>query len=137
MSCCPHLRTPSPCSSTHPGTPARTLCISGGTLKKRTALSLNLPPVSRAQVEFEVTPPILRGDNAISVLQMRDGAACFAVLDVLPVRGATGACAVGGRCRSFARAREPKDGGLAQSMPWTGHMHADRMCNYVFRKRER
>ena len=75
--------------------------------------------------------------NAISVLQMRDGAACFAVLDVLPVRGATGACAVGGRCRSFARAHEPKDGGLAQSMPWTGHMHADRMCNYVFRKRER
>ena len=137
MSCCPHLRTPSPCSSTHPGTPARTLCISGGTLKKRTALSLNLPPVSRAQVEFEVTPPILRGDNAISVLQMRDGAACFAVLDVLPVRGATGACAVGGRCRSFARAHEPKDGGLAQSMLWTGHMHADRMCNYVFRKRER
>ena len=85
MSCCPHLRTPSPCSSAHPGTPARTLCIRGGTLKKRTALSLNLPPVSRAQVEFEVTPPILTGDNAISVLQMRDGAACFAVLDVLPV----------------------------------------------------
>ena len=136
MSCCPHLRTPSPCSSTHPGTPARTLCISGGTLKERTALSLNLPPVSRAQVEFEVTPPILTGDNAISVLQMRDGAACFAVLDVLPVRGATGACAVGGRCRRFARTREPKDGGLAQSMSWTGHMHVDRLCNYGFGKRE-
>ena len=85
MSCCPHLRTPSPRSSTHPGTPAHTLCISGGTLKKRTALSLNLPPVCRAQVEFEATPAIYRGDNAISLLQIRLAEACSAVLLMLSV----------------------------------------------------
>ena len=76
---------PCPCSSTHSITPARTLCISGGTLKKRTALSLKLPPVFRAQVEFEATAPILSGDNAISLLQMRRSAACIAVLLMLSV----------------------------------------------------
>ena len=82
-SCCPQLRAPSPCSTTLPGTPARTLCISGGTLKKRTALSRKLPLVFRVQVGCEATVPILGGDNAISVLQMCGRAACFAVLDVL------------------------------------------------------
>ena len=37
MSCCPHLRARSPSSSTHPITPARTLWLCGGTLKKRAA----------------------------------------------------------------------------------------------------
>ena len=115
-SCCPQLRAPSPCSTTFPGTPARTLCISGGTLKKRTALSRKLPLVFRVQVGCEATVPILGGDNAISVLQMCGRAACFAVLDVLPVAPLTRACAMGGRCRRFARAHEPKDGRLAQSM---------------------
>ena len=55
--CCPQLRMPCPCSSTHSIIPARTLCISGGTLKKRTALFLKLPPVFRSQVEFEATAP--------------------------------------------------------------------------------
>ena len=94
MSCCPHLRTPSPCSSTHPGTPARTLCISGGTLKKRTALSLKLPPVVRAQVEFEATARILGGDNAISMVHLRVCAACFAALDVLSVGAYESVCRV-------------------------------------------
>ena len=76
---------PCPCSSTHSITPARTLCISGGTLKKRTALSLKLPPVFRAQVEFEATAPILSGDNAISLLQIRLAEACSAVLLMLSV----------------------------------------------------
>ena len=80
---------PCPCSSTHSITPARTLCISGGTLKKRTALSLKLPPVVRAQVEFEATARILGGDNATSMLHLRVGAACFAALDVLSVSAFT------------------------------------------------
>ena len=83
---------PCPCSSTHSITPARTLCISGGTLKKRTALSLKLPPVVRAQVEFEATARILGGDNATSMLHLRVGAAYFAVLEVLPMCAFTRAC---------------------------------------------
>ena len=79
------LRMPCPCSSTHSITPARTLCISGGTLKKRTALSLKLPPVVRAQVEFEATARILGGDDATLMLHLRVCIACFAALDVLSV----------------------------------------------------
>ena len=94
MSCCPHLRTPSPRSSTHPGTPAHTLCISGGTLKKRTALSLKLPPVFLALVEFEATARILSGDNATFMLHLRVGAACFAALDVLSVGAYESVCRV-------------------------------------------
>ena len=58
-SCCPQLRAPSPCSSPHPGTPARTLWLCGGTLKKHTALSLKLLLVLRLQVGSEATDPIL------------------------------------------------------------------------------
>ena len=86
-SCCPQLREPSPCSSTHPGTPARTLWLCGGTLKEHTALSLKLLLVLRVQVRSEAIAPILGGDNASSVLQIRPGAACFAALDVLSVCG--------------------------------------------------
>ena len=86
-SCCPQLRAPSPCSSTHPGTPARTLWLCGGTLKEHTALSLKLLLVLRVQVRSEAIAPILGGDNASSVLQIRPGAACFAALDVLSVCG--------------------------------------------------
>ena len=46
---------------------------------------LQLPPVFRAQVGYEATDPILLADNAISVLQLRSGVACFAALDVLSV----------------------------------------------------
>ena len=93
--------------------------------------------VFRAQVGSEATDPILCGDNEISVLQIRPGVSCFAALDVLSVAPLTRACAWAGHCRRFARAREPKDGRLAQYMSWSGHMHVDRMCNYIFRKRER
>ena len=96
---------PCPCSSTHSITPARTLCISGGTLKKRTALSLKLPPVFRAQVEFEATAPILRGDNATSMLHLRVGAACFAALDVLSVGAYESICRVEAATGVRARAR--------------------------------
>ena len=46
---------------------------------------LKLPLVFRAQVGSEATDPILGADNAISLLQIRPGADCFAALDVLPV----------------------------------------------------
>ena len=106
--CCPQLRMPCPCSSTHSITPARTLCISGGTLKKRTALSLKLPPVFRAQVEFEATAPILSGDNATSKLHLRVGAACFAVLEVLPMCAFTRVCAEAAAA-GVSRARAPPE----------------------------
>ena len=66
------------CSSTHPGTPGRTLSLSGGTLKKHSALSLKLLLVLRVQVRSEAIAPILGGDNASSMLHLRPGAACFA-----------------------------------------------------------
>ena len=105
--------------------PARTLCISGGTLKKRTALSLKLPPVVRAQVEFEATARILSGDNATFMLHLRVGAACFAALDVLSVGAyvATRASAELRPLLAFARARAPRGVCLAQSASWTGHVH--------------
>ena len=96
---------PCPCSSTHSITPARTLCISGGTLKKRTALSLKLPPVVRAQVEFEATARILSGDNATFMLHLRVGAACFAALDVLSVGAYESICRVEAATGVRARAR--------------------------------
>ena len=46
---------------------------------------LQLPPVFRAQVGDEATDPLLMVDNAIYVLQIRPGAVCFTVLDVLSV----------------------------------------------------
>ena len=46
---------------------------------------LKLPLVFRLQVGSEATDPILLADNAISVLQIRSGVACFAALDVLSV----------------------------------------------------
>ena len=85
---------PCPCSSTHSITPARTRCISGGTLKKRTALSLKLPPVFLAQVEFEATARILGGDNATFMLHLRVGAACIAALDVPSVGAYESVCRV-------------------------------------------
>ena len=39
---------------------------------------------------------------------------------------------LGGALLTF-RAREPEDGRLAQSMSWSGHMHALSLCNYIFR----
>ena len=46
---------------------------------------LQLPPVFRAQVGSEATGPILCWANAISLLQIRLAAACFAVLLMLSV----------------------------------------------------
>ena len=46
---------------------------------------LKLPPVFRAQVGSEATGPILCWANAISLLQIRLAAACFAVLLMLSV----------------------------------------------------
>ena len=90
---------------------ARGACCGGGT---RACAHAEKRACQRHKKVFLV--PILGGDNAISVLQMRDRAARFAVLDVLPVAPLTRAHAVGERCRRFARAREPRDGRLAQSM---------------------
>ena len=51
------------------------------------ALSLKLLLVLCVQVRSEAIAPILGGDNASSVLQIRPSAACFAALDVLSVCG--------------------------------------------------
>ena len=48
---------------------------------------LKLPLVFRAQVGSEATDPIFCADNAIYMLQIRPGASCFAVLDVLSICG--------------------------------------------------
>ena len=44
---------------------------------------LKLPLMFRVQVGCEATDPLLGGDNAISVLKIRPGDACFAVLEAL------------------------------------------------------
>ena len=131
-SCCPQLCAPSPCSSTHSITPARTVSISGGTLKKRTALSLKLPPVVRAQVGSEALDLILGGDNATSVLQIRPGDVCFAVLEVLSLGAFTRAVVGRGAAGALRAPRASKNDWLVPSLPCTKHMHANRVCNYVF-----
>ena len=59
---------------------------------------LKLPLVFRAQVGCELTDLFLGGDNGFSVLQMRSGAACFAVLDVLFVCASYEGMCCGGCC---------------------------------------
>ena len=59
---------------------------------------LKLLLVFRAQVGCELTDLFLGGDNGFSVLQMRDGAACFAVLDVLFVCASYEGMCCGGCC---------------------------------------
>ena len=65
---------------------------------------LQLPPVFRAQVGSEAMDPILVVDNAFSMLQIRPGDACFAVLEALSVAPLTRACAGGGLLTFRARA---------------------------------
>ena len=59
---------------------------------------LKLLLVFRAQVGCELTDLFLGGDNGFSVLQMRDGVACFAVLDVLFVCASYEGMCCGGCC---------------------------------------
>ena len=59
---------------------------------------LKLLLVFRAQVGCEATDLFIGADNGFSVLQMRDGAACFAVLDVLFVRATYEGVCCGGCC---------------------------------------
>ena len=131
-SCCPQLRAPSPCSSTHPGTPARTLWLCGGTLKEHTALSLKLLLVLRVQVRSEAKAPILGGDNASSMLHLRPGAACFAAPEVLTVLRPTRACVVWGCYRCFMRVCAPPNGCIPHSTSWTGHVHTDIVYICIF-----
>ena len=65
---------------------------------------LKLPPVFRVQVGCEATDLVLGGDNAFSMLQIRPGDACFAVLEALSVAPLTRVCA-GGGAPDFSRAR--------------------------------
>ena len=65
---------------------------------------LKLPPVFRVQVGCEATDLVLGGDNAFSMLQIRPGDACFAVLEALSVAPLTRACA-GGGAADVSRAR--------------------------------
>ena len=65
---------------------------------------LKLPLVFRVQVGSEAADPILGGDNAISVLQIRDGATYFVVLEVLFVCASRGRVLLGlaaGGSRAF------------------------------------
>ena len=82
---CPPLRTPSPCSSTHPCTPARTLGLSGGEQIFAHRLYLELPLVFRAQVGSEATDRIRLVDNATYVHKILHAGAYFAALGVLSV----------------------------------------------------
>ena len=73
------------------------------------------------------------------MLQVRPGAASFAMLEVLPAVAYTRAVQGGGLLGRFAsaRAKERLPRALAQSVSWTSHVHANRFCNYVFRARAR
>ena len=92
---------------------SHTLALRRYSLKEHTALSLKLLLVLRVQVRSEAIAPILGGDNASSVLQIRPGAACFAT-------SCGAGCAVGLRpteawvdgagCRRFVRAPTPSNG---------------------------
>ena len=66
--------------------------------------------VFRVQVGSEAVDPILGGDNAISVQQIRRGAACFAAPEVLSVCGRRAARADGAGCRRFTRVPRPDNG---------------------------
>ena len=66
---------------------------------------LKLPPVFRGQVGCEATDLVLGGDNAFSMLQIRPGDACFAVLEALSVAPLTRAV-LGGGAADVSRARE-------------------------------
>ena len=98
---------------------------------------LQLPLVFRAQVRYEATDPILLVDNAISLLQIRPGGVCFTVLDVLRGGAFTRAVQGGGLLGRFARVRASRNNWLVPSMSCIEHMHANRVCNYVFRARAR
>ena len=98
---------------------------------------LKLPLVFRVQVGSEATGPILLADNAISMRKIRPGADCFAALDVLPVAPLREHLQSGGHYWHFARVRAPRDDCLAQSVSWTSHVHADRLCKYIFRESAR
>ena len=98
---------------------------------------LKLPPVFRVQVGCEATDLILGGDNAISVLQIRPGDVCFAVLEVLSLGAFTRAVQGGGLLGRFARARAARNDWLVPSMSFIEHMHENRVCNYVFRAHAR
>ena len=71
------------------------------------------------------------------MLQVRPGAASFAMLEVLPAVAYTRAVQGGGLLGRFARARAPMNDCLAQSVSWTGHVHVNRFCYYEFRARAR
>ena len=91
----------------------------------------------RVQVGSEAADPILGGDNAISVLQIRDFATYFAVLVVLFV------CASRGRVlwrvlpARRARALTAEWVYLTVHISWTVNKHAESVCEYVFRERKR
>ena len=98
---------------------------------------LKLPPVSRAQVGSVATGPLLWWANAFSVLQIRPGDVCFAVLEVLSLGAFTRAVQGGGLLGRFARARAARNDWLVPSMSFIEHMHENRVCNYVFRAHAR
>ena len=91
----------------------------------------------RAQVRYEATDPILLVDNAICLLQIRPGGVCFTVLDELRGGAFTRAVQGGGLLGRFARVRASKNNWLVPFMSCIEHMHANRVCNYVFRARAR
>ena len=116
MSCWPQSCEHSPCSSTHPVTPARALALSGCAHSSAHIQDLELPLVLCAQVGSEATDFILLVDNATSVLQILHAGAYFAALEMLSVHASAGACVVEGGWRRFARALVIADGCFRVSM---------------------
>ena len=100
----------------HPVTPDRALALSGCAHSSAHIQDLKLPLVFCAQVGSETTDPFLCGANAVSVRQIRPGAACFAMLEVLSAVAYTRAVHGGGLLRCFARARAFRNDWLVQSM---------------------
>lgn len=67
----------------------------------------------QSTVGSEATDPFLCGANAVSMLQVRPGAASFAMLEVLSAVAYTRAVQGGGLLGRFARARAPMNDCLA------------------------
>ena len=97
---------------------------------------LKLPPVFRVQVGCEATDLVLGGDNTFSMLQIRPGDACFAVLEALSVAPLTRACA-GGDAADVSRARVSRRTAVSPS-PCHGVVTCTRIgCVIIFSERAR
>ena len=137
ISCCPPLRAPSPCSSTHPSTPARTLRVSGGTLTESAAKISNYRLCFacrwdlRRQIPsiWRTTPSPCSRYVAALLVSRRQWSCRFAAVEQHELMGlAAGAS----RALLALTTADP-----CSPMPYTERVHADRASAYVFRARAR